>query len=998
MQVEHGVVQVEHGMVQVGRPVGDPVFEQTLNNPTKVVDVHYKALCAFLSNTELRTRYQAVCFKGPEVKERLHLFDSWSASHVMWRWEFLEDFVKKLLRVLPVMIDTFDRDTMQAGATKMHTQVIDNVAEALSYKPLVLVSHILSDTCAALGRQARWCEGCACHEHLLHKKDKNGRSRLAEYARESSGCPWKGCRAPEIVVRLDSILNVAMDPSSKACRQAFIVADVECRAAALKLDTSLRVTLSECLRNLLGYWRHLPYSLVGVYAHIVGACSLETSQAIARTCLQEADGAISKGLIHTLHRVARRILCDRASPFRQQLVMFASGEAALVSLPELYVELRAYSMIPVVSRRVEGVHAFIKRCGKKATRMSPALSSALLRRPQVLAQLRRRDFYNFVLAKARSRNLLRDLVACVEPTRGKMVLGTWSAKRLVARLHLCDAASQFRDLPSSRLGEKTFRQSVIASVVGTTEVQALVRSMVFCIKDMFDSMPMGETFWSLPTEALLRAVGPSAQIFDDDALLDCLEKAAAMPPAESDVVGLEFFAVVSTRPELKQIVRPSHIPSSATQVAITIMKATSTKPLRLPTRFATTMLLDLASVVAGGWFGELKAWPIRMATPRLMLVGSQAAAFDSFRDTSMMAIVAADTTDATVAQALEKLVEAGAVQGSGVMVSCEEINWEVSPALLESLVASGVVARSTNDFGEHTFCLTYSGLDATSSFRVGEPTRIAHLTLGREQFTTMSKSALVLQLLVRGWVPRPLCGAPHRAGSDLFFSWPMFKKSKRYFESLLLSEDILRKGAPHILDDQVDGYYQVLLSLENLGRFHSLACFSQLKNSHFLEIVRHGSLDIVESFQFAASLLDAPLLNLEDETTIQALDQELLGFLEDLPNDSGVMAVDRGLGAETVVVGPSIPTVGTTIVGGVVVHFDNFSHKNKRQRLWVRCRAPGHHACFKYRQLQQFEFDEEMATAWIVEWLLQGQTLPSKEDHGAFSPEQESVMRRLQAS
>lgn len=63
-----------------------------------------------------------------------------------------------------------------------------------------------------------------------------------------------------------------------------------------------------------------------------------------------------------------------------------------------------------------------------------------------------------------------------------------------------------------------------------------------------------------------------------------------------------------------------------------------------------------------------------------------------------------------------------------------------------------------------------------------------------------------------------------------------------------------------------------LLSLAISRRFHSLACLGQLKNSPFLEIARQGSLDIVDSFHFAAFLIEALVLKLEDEN--MALNQE----------------------------------------------------------------------------------------------------------------------------
>lgn len=76
-----------------------------------------------------------------------------------------------------------------------------------------------------------------------------------------------------------------------------------------------------------------------------------------------------------------------------------------------------------------------------------------------------------------------------------------------------------------------------------------------------------------------------------------------------------------------------------------------------------------------------------------------------------------------------------------------------------------------------------------------------------------------------------------------------------------------------------------------------------------------------------------------------------------------------------------------------VAHFDNCSHSSGKQRVYVRCPAHWHTACFRYAQVDKFESDvHAVATAicWAEHAKSQAETF-SKADHKQYHPPDAAV-------
>ena len=156
-----------------------------------------KALSAVLRSHELRDRFSKTCLQSSVHKR---LFERYVGKHVSWKWEFLQMFLVRLQPLLPVMQAHFDvaKITGALVLNDVGAAVIRRCRQALDRPGIRLRVHIARCVSRAADKVAVWCEGCACHEHLLQGGEGSSRKRKMNFAKASIDCPWKGCRGPEL--------------------------------------------------------------------------------------------------------------------------------------------------------------------------------------------------------------------------------------------------------------------------------------------------------------------------------------------------------------------------------------------------------------------------------------------------------------------------------------------------------------------------------------------------------------------------------------------------------------------------------------------------------------------------------------------------------------------------------------------------------------------------------------------------------------------------------
>jgi hypothetical protein len=137
----------------------------------------------------------------------------------------------------------------------------------------------------------------------------------------------------------------------------------------------------------MAMWNYIPLKVVGVfYCYFCrDPATLARCKVILGESICEYDDALLRG--KTLHRVATRLL-DPSTLCGEQLRAFhAQEEKTLFDYAHAFVELMCYAFVSLVERRVEMIHALIKRVGRLATRITPQYVCAAVREPMHLKLL-----------------------------------------------------------------------------------------------------------------------------------------------------------------------------------------------------------------------------------------------------------------------------------------------------------------------------------------------------------------------------------------------------------------------------------------------------------------------------------------------------------------------------------------------------------------------------------------------------------------------------------
>ena len=113
-----------------------------------------------------------------------------------------------------------------------------------------------------------------------------------------------------------------------------------------------------------------------------------------------------------LRRVVVHLFVGDDNPVKSSLLELATSSDPLRAHPLAYIEIRAYAMATLVSRRIEALRACVKYYGKSATRMSPPCFNMRLRKAYVEKRLVvGSDFYTFVCSMCRTRSLMGRLLS-----------------------------------------------------------------------------------------------------------------------------------------------------------------------------------------------------------------------------------------------------------------------------------------------------------------------------------------------------------------------------------------------------------------------------------------------------------------------------------------------------------------------------------------------------------------------------------------------------------
>jgi hypothetical protein len=179
------------------------------------------------------------------------------------------------------------------------------------------------------------------------------------------------------------------------------------QAEVLTVRQQLRSRLLEIYTDKFTFWKHIPWSMLGIFYSENG--SWAASKELVVACIAEYDIVIGKSSYNALHRVAHAVL-NPDSEAGRDVREFAVDNLPLTAHPVAYFALQKYSLVPLVERRIESVHATIKRLGKQAINVGVPWISSKVREQLLMNQLADQDFRRCCLDAFRKRSLLDDIL------------------------------------------------------------------------------------------------------------------------------------------------------------------------------------------------------------------------------------------------------------------------------------------------------------------------------------------------------------------------------------------------------------------------------------------------------------------------------------------------------------------------------------------------------------------------------------------------------------
>jgi len=458
---------------------------------------------------------------------------------------------------------------------KITTKLVEEVAEVLAIPDLECKLEVLRAVSYATDREGTRLEGCHCHRHLLDQPGPYAK-KLAAYRKASEGCINKGRGAPELAgVGGEEICHRITNASDKMLRQRYAVSTESQRRLMAEFEISLKQSITTQLREKLLFWCFLPYLLIALLGDYVGVRSLADCKEAAKRCLAEAQRCLDEGLWHKMHRVGQHFLAA-GSALRRQIEAFATTDSPLQAWPHLLVELLAYALIPIVCRRIEGVHSELRGILRKVNNQRLAMPGAKLRRNDTAVLLDQQPFVDWVSCWWKSRNWLLKSVRCIIPAGVDVyslghssLLGFWYQSsyeaRYTARPSTCTALVQWGE--AYKQCHRPIRQAISASqwvLVRYLKAKMAEPTRVFSIPSSL--FPSCDRLAIVDDQSLVPVL-PS----DQPSLAEKMAEALVAYDSSSVPLGPRtFWSCVQAYPEGKVVVRPSHRPQHKHEALIVL--------------------------------------------------------------------------------------------------------------------------------------------------------------------------------------------------------------------------------------------------------------------------------------------------------------------------------------------------------------------------------------------------------------------------------------------
>lgn len=944
-----------------------------------------RVYCNFLSDVGLRRKLQHACMHGHPQRK---MFNHFPRTHVDWRWEFLSDALGILMPLLPVLASVFSLNAMLGTCSGSPSSSIElrNVAAALKNLDMFMIFAEMMLTLALVIQKYSSClEGCWCHRHIWMRKRTHS-ARTADLKKETGfeRCVWKGRQSPWwVAVGIQRMMQDLRQAKSHALDAKIAALPKDLIVCATHIWNKLQQNLIEILTDKLQMWSHIPWKLCGVFACCCGV-DIEISKRILQECISEYEEAVRKHTDSKLHRVAVRLLNPEGTCGRQ-LREWLVADSPLTNFTTAYCLLCFISLISLVERSVESIHARLKWIGKTCTYLLPPYVCCRVRERDNMALLRSNpDFYRLCLEIWRRPDFYDALLRMrVAPGR----LKTMSPRDKLHAIYQCDFNSEFADTTRAIEDMKLLTSTVSSLSNLPSGISYAMKQCLYYLRFLFHS----HQCFSLPIDVYDAwvAAGCDVEAPVEDQICDYLSTVLAACSGDMREVDLDdtstesqlkYFHVINADPNKRNHMRIPHMTQSSfiivVEEAVFLGKSAANRCVALKPSDRQHRL-DLVWILAdiASFLPSLFCWELsrRNATlvPRGVPASKPLAIADCEYDLPLdVALPREDINSALVP--LEPDVDEVAVRRSVLALSHAQALHKpvpastISAASLARLRERSVVHVSIDESGRDVVMFAREAVTSCPFSNWTNPVQ-AFRCASDEPVLKLPKLYHAIRLQEDGWQPAfgrlqdVVCDDD---GADLRYKAEITKPAS-YFAALSSRAQIFQKGVPSISHNMTDGYYRCLILASAAKLQHVLANMAGKDDAWF-----------VESLKSATS---ANVLAIEDMPGDQA-DVDALSAITDgiapymLPEDTLGGDWCRCIAALT----PDGPAHK--------IWFDNCSSASGKKRGFTNCAV---HGCIKYKHTEG-SFREFLTAMCLWHAHCDGREL-TREQHLQYWPSADEV-------
>ena len=228
-----------------------------------------------------------------EVRHKVHLF---KGQHLDWRWEHLESLLEQIIDIYPTFVSHFKSEDF-----KDETSLCKKVKSGCLcpwFGPFSECCYVISHQ---VGREARWLEGCFCHEDtLITCSNWRKRVRSMQEATGADTCPWKGKRLPAFAMgHVSGVCERVRMCSSVRYRQALLAAPPEVSSKISMLESAVKTQWCSIIQGKFIFAESNPHNCVAAFAQYMGYPKVDCKAKVLKNFAEYNAVANKEQIAHT---------------------------------------------------------------------------------------------------------------------------------------------------------------------------------------------------------------------------------------------------------------------------------------------------------------------------------------------------------------------------------------------------------------------------------------------------------------------------------------------------------------------------------------------------------------------------------------------------------------------------------------------------------------------------------------------------------------------------